>query len=78
MTGWDEAQMTPQECYDRLKLYESNGMLSYVLPTEPLGEQWVLGIDGYPLAKFAGTDIIPFIVGAETVIRHMAKERGLL
>jgi len=70
--------MTSQEIYERLEVYKQNGIVEYVLPTEPLGEQWILGIDGLGIAKFASdADVIHFIVGTENMIRIMAKRQGI-
>ena len=74
-----EFGMSSEEILERLKLYQSFGILNYVLPTIPLGEQWVLGIDGLPIAKFKGNgDVICFIVGMETAFKFMAKKQGLV
>lgn len=80
MTGrndWSECALTPEDVYDRLKAYQEAGMFSYVLPTDPLGEQWILGIEDIPLAKFAGTDIIPFLAGLDTAIKFIARRQGV-
>ena len=41
-----------------LKQYEAAGVISYILPTEPLGEEWILGVPdglGGPM-KLKGKD----------------------
>ena len=78
MTADTDLGMTSQEIYDRFKIYQQYGLLNYVLPTKPLGEQWVLGLDDLPLAKLMGDgDAIVFIAATENMIRFMAKRMGI-
>lgn len=70
--------MTPERAYEELKAYQEAGMISYVLPTDPLGESWVLGLHEAPLAKFTGTDIVTFLIGVNTAMSFLARQKGLL
>jgi len=71
--------MTSEDIYDRLKMYADIGIIQYVLPTNPLGEQWILGIDDLGIAKLIGDgQAVSFIVGTENAIKIFARQRGLL
>ena len=71
--------LTSEEIYERFRTYQQMGMLEYVLPTIPLGERWVLGVDGLGICKLMGDgDAIVFIVGMENAIRFFAKQKGVL
>jgi hypothetical protein len=75
-----ELAMTSEEIYERFKLYQELGLLQYVLPTDPLGEQWILGAAPYgmPLTKLIGDgDAIVYIAATEAMIKFMAERMGV-
>ncbi len=56
---------TDEQIYDDLKTYQQGGMIDYVLPTDPIGEEWVVGWQGQIL-KFGGKEsIIGFLLGIQ-------------
>jgi predicted GIY-YIG superfamily endonuclease len=69
--------MTNERIYADLKAYADAGMIDYVLPTEPLGEQWIVGWRGQIL-KFTTTEgIIGFLVGIQAATIYIARGRGI-
>ena len=70
-------EITDEQIYETLKQYEAAGVISYILPTEPLGEEWILGVpDGLGgLMKLKGKDqAAGWLAGAATVA-HWAREQ---
>jgi len=71
--------MTSEEIYERLTMYSDLGLIEYVLPTNPLGEQWILGVNELGIVKLIGdAQAISFIVGSENAMKIIARQRGLL
>jgi hypothetical protein len=69
--------MTNELIYSDLQKYADAGMISYVLPTKPLGEQWIVGWQG-KILKFTTTEgIIGFLVGIQAATIHIARLRGV-
>jgi hypothetical protein len=72
-------EITNEEIYATLKQYEEAGVISFILPTEPLGEEWVLGVpDGLGgLMKLKGKDqAVGWLAGA-AALAYWARERQL-
>ena len=62
-------EITDEQIYAELRQYELLGVLEYVLPTEPLGEEWVLGVEGR-IVKLVGKDqACGFLAGASALAR---------
>lgn len=80
----DQAPETPEEItneqiYATLKQYEEAGVISFILPTEPLGEEWVLGVPDElgGLMKLKGKDqAAGWLAGAAT-LACWARERQI-
>lgn len=69
-------EVTNERIYDDLKAYQDGGMLEYVLPTEPLGEEWIVGWKGQIL-KFGPDDgIVGFLMGIQVAGLFLADRSG--
>jgi hypothetical protein len=71
-------EITDEQIYATLKQYEEAGVISFILPTDPLGEEWVLGVPDQlgGLMKLKGKDqAVGWLAGAAT-LAHWAAEDG--
>jgi hypothetical protein len=72
----DSPEVTDERIYEDLKAYQDAGMIEYVLPTEPIGEEWIIGYNGRIL-KFATKEgIIGFLAGIQVGSMFAIKLRG--
>jgi hypothetical protein len=62
--------------YEDLKAYADAGMLEYVLPTEPLGEQWIVGWRGQILKFTTKEGITGFLTGIQAGALFAAEVRN--
>ena len=70
------AVIDPEVIYAEFKKYVDVGVLQYVVPTDPLGEEWVLGQAGV-LVKLIGDDqAAAWLAGASAVARFLAERAG--
>jgi len=72
-------EITDEQIYETLKAYEQFGVIRYILPTEPLGEEWILGVPDSlgGLMKLKGKDqAVGWLAGAAAVA-HWAREKQL-
>jgi hypothetical protein len=77
MTEQAPEEITDEQIFETLKQYEAAGVISYILPTEPLGEEWILGVPDElgGLMKLKGKDqAVGWLAGAATVA-HWAREQ---
>jgi hypothetical protein len=58
-------EVTDERIYEDLKAYAAAGMLDYVLPTEPLGEQWIVGWHGQILKFVTKEGVVGFLTGIQ-------------
>lgn len=65
-----------QTIYDNLKSYQAIGIIDYVLPTEPLGESWVVGVDGRILKFSTREAIVSFLAGIHTGVKAAANAKA--
>lgn len=65
-------EVSDETIYRHLKEYQQAGMIEYVLPTEPLGEQWIIGYKGQIL-KFGGDSIVAFLMGIQAGALYVDK-----
>ncbi len=77
MTSTDELppEVTDERIYEDLKAYQEAGMLEYVLPTQPLGEQWIVGWNGQILKFVTKEGIVGFLTGIQVCATFAAKLR---
>lgn len=71
-------ELTDEQILQQFKDYESVGFIEYVLPTNPLGEEWILGIDGQICKLIGKGDATIFIAGAGMVLKTIARKKGLI
>ena len=74
-------EITDEMILEHLKEYQQYGVIEYVVPTIPLGEEWVVGlteVDGSPkIAKMNSDQALGFLIGAGAVARTLAKRLGV-
>lgn len=76
MTGTTEPQeITDERIYEDLKQYQDLGMIEYVLPTKPLGEQWIVGWNGQILKFISKEGIVGFLTGIQVCAGFVGKQR---
>jgi hypothetical protein len=68
-------EVTDERIYEDLKAYQDAGMLEYVLLTEPLGEQWIVGWNGTILKFVTKEGIVGFLTGIQVCATFAAKMR---
>ena len=68
-------EVTDERIYEDLKQYQDFGMIEYVLPTEPLGEQWIVGWNGQILKFISKEGIVGFLAGIQVCAGFVAKQR---
>lgn len=62
-SGTEAAGISDEQVYEHLKAYQEAGMIGFVLPTEPLGDQWIIG-HGTQILKFTSKEgIVGFLAG---------------
>ena len=68
-----QSEITDEQIYEQLKQYQELGVIGFVLPTEPLGEQWIVG-HGTEILKFATKEgIIGFLMGMTVLSAFFVK-----
>lgn len=61
----EPAEVTDERIYEDLKAYQEAGMIEYVLPTDPIGEQWIVGWRGQILKFTTKEGIVGFLTGIQ-------------
>lgn len=69
------AEVTDERILEDLEAYQEAGMLEYVLPTIPLGEQWIVGWNGQILKFVTKEGIVGFLTGIQVCATFAAKLR---
>jgi hypothetical protein len=70
--------VTPAEytrIYRDLKVYADGGLIEYVLPTDPMGERWIVGWHGEILKFTTDEGIVGFMLGIQVAAGFAAKQR---
>lgn len=75
MNSPDDAR-SDEQIYDDLKGYSDGGLIDYVLATEPLGEQWVIGWEGQILKFLTKEGVLGFLLGIQVCAQFVARQRG--
>ena len=68
-------EVSDERIYEDLKGYQDFGMIEYVLPTEPLGEQWIVGWNGQILKFTSKEGVVGFLMGIQVCAKFVAKRR---
>ena len=69
-------EVTDERIYDDLKAYADAGMIDYVLPTDPIGEQWIVGWNGQILKFVTKEGIVGFLTGIQVADGVVAAMTG--
>jgi hypothetical protein len=72
-----EQAMSNERIYSELRTYSGAGMIDYVLPTEPLGEQWIIGWRGQILKFLTAEGIVGFLAGIQTATVFIAEKQDI-
>ena len=76
MTTQTEQEVSDERIYEDLKAYQEGGLIEYVLPTEPLGEQWIVGWNGQILKFVSKEGVVGFLAGLQVCAMFVAKMRN--
>lgn len=72
-------EVTDEKIYEDLLTYQDAGMLTFVLPSDPLGEEWNVSYDGRILKFLTKEGVVGFLTGiavcAEFVLRKQKEAR---
>jgi hypothetical protein len=68
-------EVTDERIYEDLKQYQDFGMIEYVLPTEPLGEQWIVGWNGQILKFTSKEGVVGFLTGIQVCATFVGNRR---
>ena len=69
-------EITDERIYEDLKQYQDFGMIEYVLPTEPLGEQWIIGWNSQILKFTSREGIVGFLAGIQVCATFVGQRRA--
>lgn len=73
------SDIDPEDLYKSFKDYQAQGAIQYVLPSDPIGEKWVLGMPDGGLLHLTGVgEAVAWLAGAHAVVSVIAKSRGLI
>jgi len=72
----DGTEVTDERILADLKQYQEVGMIEYVLPTEPLGEQWIVGWNGQILKFLTKEGIVGFLTGIIACATFVGRQRA--
>lgn len=64
---------TPEEIYQKFREHVAAGMIEYVLPTDPLGERWVIGHSDGTLENMDGAQACAWLFGANAVLMMVSR-----
>ena len=66
-----------EHLYAELKKLEAVGAVEYVLPTVPLGEEWIVGFEGSIIKMIGNGEAAAFLAGVNVACRTLARHAGL-
>jgi hypothetical protein len=72
-----DGEITNERIYEDLKRYQDLGVIDYVLPTDPLGVQWIIGVRGEIQKLIGKGQAVAWLVGAGSVAKVLAERAGL-
>jgi hypothetical protein len=74
-------EFTDEQMLEQFDDYVKHGVIDYILPTTPLGEEWIVGLtdnNGNPnIAKMNSEQAFGFLIGVSVMIRFMARRAGM-
>lgn len=68
---------TDEAVHSELLLLQECDALTFVLPSDPLGERWVLGLPGDQMVTFNGEEARAFLLGSGVIATAIAEKVGL-
>lgn len=71
------AEVTDERILEDLEAYKDGGLIDYVLPTVPLGEQWIVGWNGQILKFVTKEGIVGFLTGIQVCAMFVARQDPL-
>lgn len=75
MTADEQPEVSDERICEDLKAYQEAGLIEYVLPTDPIGEQWIVGWDGKILKFVTKEGIVGFLTGIQVAVMFMARKK---
>lgn len=75
-TTWAEV-LSPEDTYQELLKLQNLGVINVVLPTDPMGEEWVLVVEVGGLVKMSQAEVSCFLAGV-SALTHFLGRRGLM
>ena len=73
-TSEQPQEVSNEKIYEDLKAYQDADLIEYVLPTEPLGEQWIIGCDGQILKFTTKEGIVGFLAGISVCATFVGRQ----
>ena len=70
----EAGEVSDEKIYADLKAYADVGMIDYVLPTTPLGEQWIVGWNRDLLKFVTKEGVVGFLTGIAVGVDFAVKK----
>lgn len=67
MTVTLSPDMPAEDILAMFRQIESDGLIDYLVTTDPLGEEWVLGLNGQ-ITKLTTPEAVAFLIGHQTTL----------
>jgi hypothetical protein len=67
-------ETTPEEVYELLRGLERDGLLNFIVPTDPLGVEWVLGVEPSQMLKLNHEQVVAFLIGNQMTLQWLMAE----
>lgn len=67
--------LSPEKALEALQEYVDVGMLEYVVPSEPLGERWVIGVPTSRILILRGVDEVHAFLAGVTALADFMRSR---
>lgn len=65
-------EFSPEEIYTKLREHRDAGVISYMLPSDPLGERWVIG-SGTELMNLDSRQATAWLLGANAILMQVSE-----
>ena len=73
-----EDEVSNQMLSDELHKLAKFGMIDFVTDSMPLGEAWMVGMDGRLFRIGSRAEAAAFLTGAHTILKRFAEKQGLM
>ena len=71
-----DTEVSDERILEDLEAYKNAGMIDYVLPTIPLGEQWIIGWNSQILKFTSKEGIVGFLAGIQVCATFVGQRRA--